>query len=85
VLGQLLGADKPNRCQVATMILFETRGPWGAVFVISPVASPRQSDFSVSENGVMVYLSAASDNRQLAWYTRDGVRLADSPRGPDNS
>ena len=26
VLGQLLGADKQNRCQVATMILFETRG-----------------------------------------------------------
>jgi hypothetical protein len=26
VLGQLLGANKQNRCQVATMILFETRG-----------------------------------------------------------
>ena len=26
VLSQLLGAGKRNRCQVATMILFETRG-----------------------------------------------------------
>jgi Tol biopolymer transport system component len=31
--------------------------------------------FSVSENGVLVYNSAPSQLRQLAWYSRDGKRL----------
>ena len=31
--------------------------------------------FSVSENGVLLYLSPASSDTQLAWYKRDGARL----------
>jgi serine/threonine protein kinase len=39
--------------------------------------SPDQtlSFFSTSENGVLVYRSAASGNMRLAWYRRDGTRL----------
>ena len=34
------------------------------------------SVFSVSQNGVLVYHTARSSNVQLAWYNRDGKRLA---------
>ncbi|HEX4921113.1 MAG TPA: hypothetical protein VFV92_10275, partial [Candidatus Bathyarchaeia archaeon] len=36
---------------------------------------PASSLFSVSQNGVLVYLNEISPNIQLAWYKRDGARL----------
>jgi Tol biopolymer transport system component len=36
---------------------------------------PSRSFFSVSQNGVLVYLNASSGDVQLAWYKRDGARL----------
>jgi serine/threonine protein kinase len=44
--------------------------------VVPDSDDPSFSYFSVADNGIMVYLSAALDNRQLAWYRRDGVRLS---------
>jgi Tol biopolymer transport system component len=35
---------------------------------------PSRSFFSVSQNGVLVYLNASSGDVQLAWYKRDGAR-----------
>jgi Tol biopolymer transport system component len=37
---------------------------------------PSEFEFSVSQNGILVYSSGGSSNIQLAWHNRDGKRLA---------
>jgi len=61
---------------------FDVRGLrlTGEAFPVAERVTPSPGDpfiflFSVADNGVMVYRSAALENTQLAWYGRDGVRL----------
>ena len=42
---------------------------------VGRVADDNFSFFSVSQNGILTYSSATSENVQLAWYGRDGKRL----------